>query len=113
MVFSGASAEAPPVGDDERPRGRAAIVALSAPWHYRAVRTPVVDALRPFVWLGARLYFRIRFEGVHHIPRSGPLLIVPNHVTYADPVLATHPGPPARPLHGVERPVPRSRASPG
>jgi len=43
------------------------------------------------VWLGARMYFRIRFEGVQHIPRSGPLLIVPNHVTYADPVLATIP----------------------
>jgi 1-acyl-sn-glycerol-3-phosphate acyltransferase len=55
------------------------------------VRTPVVDAFRPVVWLGARLYFRIRFEGVHHVPRSGPLLIVPNHVTYADPVLATIP----------------------
>jgi 1-acyl-sn-glycerol-3-phosphate acyltransferase len=55
------------------------------------VGTPVVDAFRPMVWLGARLYFRIRFEGVHHIPRSGPLLIVPNHVTYADPVLATIP----------------------
>ena len=55
------------------------------------MRTPVVDAFRPMIWLGARLYFRIRFQGVHHIPRSGPLLIVPNHVTYADPVLATIP----------------------
>jgi 1-acyl-sn-glycerol-3-phosphate acyltransferase len=43
------------------------------------------------IWLGARIYFRIRFEGTEHIPRSGPLLIVPNHVTYADPVLATIP----------------------
>jgi 1-acyl-sn-glycerol-3-phosphate acyltransferase len=55
------------------------------------VRQPVVDAFRPMVWLSARLYFRIRFQGVQHIPRSGPLLIVPNHVTYADPVLATIP----------------------
>ena len=55
------------------------------------MRTPVVDAFRPMIWLGARLYFRIRFEGVHHVPRSGPLLIVPNHVTFADPVLATIP----------------------
>ncbi|HUM17402.1 MAG TPA: lysophospholipid acyltransferase family protein [Candidatus Nitrosotalea sp.] len=53
--------------------------------------TPVVDAFRPMVWLSARVYFRIRFQGVHHIPRSGPLLIVSNHVTYADPVLATIP----------------------
>lgn len=49
------------------------------------------------IWLGARLYFRIRFEGVHHVPRSGPLLILPNHVTYADPVLATIPV--RRPVH--------------
>ena len=51
----------------------------------------MVDAFRPIVWLGARLYFRIRFEGVQHIPPSGPLLVVPNHVTYADPVLASIP----------------------
>ena len=55
------------------------------------MRTPVVDAFRPIVWLGARLYFRIRFEGVQHIPPSGALLVVPNHVTYADPVLASIP----------------------
>ncbi len=61
------------------------------PWHYPNVRTPVLDAVRPVVWMGARLYFGIRFEGVQHIPLSGPLLIVPNHVTYADPVLATIP----------------------
>ena len=61
------------------------------------MRTPVVDVFRPMVWFGARLYFRIRFEGIEHIPRSGPLLIVPNHVTYADPVLATIPV--RRPVH--------------
>ncbi|HKW95278.1 MAG TPA: lysophospholipid acyltransferase family protein [Methylomirabilota bacterium] len=55
------------------------------------MRTPVLDAFRPVVWLGARLYFGIRFEGVQHIPLSGPLLIVPNHVTYADPVFVTIP----------------------
>ncbi|HEY7252185.1 MAG TPA: lysophospholipid acyltransferase family protein [Methylomirabilota bacterium] len=59
--------------------------------------TPVVDTLRPMVWLGARVYFRIRFEGVQHIPPLGPLLIVSNHVTYADPVLATIPV--RRPVH--------------
>jgi 1-acyl-sn-glycerol-3-phosphate acyltransferase len=66
-------------------------------WHYLAVRTPVLDAARPFIRLGARIYFRIRFEGVHHVPPLGPLLIVPNHVTYADPVLATIPV--RRPVH--------------
>jgi 1-acyl-sn-glycerol-3-phosphate acyltransferase len=51
------------------------------------VRTPVLDTLRPFVRLGARLYWRIRLEGTQHIPTDGPLIIAPNHVTYADPVL--------------------------
>jgi len=51
------------------------------------VRTPVLDTLRPFVRIGARLYWRIRLEGTQHIPADGPLIIAPNHVTYADPVL--------------------------
>jgi len=51
------------------------------------VHTPVLNALRPFVRTGARLYWRIRLEGTQHIPADGPLIIAPNHVTYADPVL--------------------------
>jgi 1-acyl-sn-glycerol-3-phosphate acyltransferase len=55
------------------------------------VGTPFIDVLRPAIRLGARAYFGVRFEGVQHIPASGPLLIVPNHVTYADPVLVSIP----------------------
>jgi 1-acyl-sn-glycerol-3-phosphate acyltransferase len=55
------------------------------------VNTPVLDAFRPALWLGARAYFGVRFEGVSHIPRAGPVIIVPNHVTFADPVLASIP----------------------
>jgi 1-acyl-sn-glycerol-3-phosphate acyltransferase len=51
------------------------------------VGTPVLNAFRPFIHLGARLYWRIRLEGTQHIPPNGPLIIAPNHVTYADPVL--------------------------
>ena len=51
------------------------------------MRTPVLNTLRPFVRIGARLYWRIRLEGTQHIPADGPLIIAPNHVTYADPVL--------------------------
>ena len=51
------------------------------------MRTPVLDTLRPFVRLGARIYWRIQLEGVQHIPTDGPLIIAPNHVTFADPVL--------------------------
>ena len=61
------------------------------------MRTPVLDVARPVVRLGARLYFRIQFEGAHHVPATGPLLIVSNHVTYADPVLVTIPV--RRPIH--------------
>lgn len=49
--------------------------------------TPVLNAVRPFIHLGARLYWRIRLEGTQHIPSDGPLIIAPNHVTFADPVL--------------------------
>jgi 1-acyl-sn-glycerol-3-phosphate acyltransferase len=41
--------------------------------------------------LATRLYFRLRLDGVHHIPLDGPLLITPNHVTYADPPLVSIP----------------------
>ena len=61
------------------------------------MQTPILDAARPFVRFGARAYFGLRFEGVHHIPSTGPLLIVSNHVTYADPVLVTIPV--RRPIH--------------
>jgi len=57
------------------------------------VGTPVLNAVRPFIHLGARLYWRIRLEGTQHIPADGPLIIAPNHVTYADPVLICIPIP--------------------
>jgi len=62
-----------------------------APWHYRTVRTPILDVIRPAVRLGARAYFGTRFEGVHNIPLDGPLIIAPNHVTFADPPLVSIP----------------------
>ena len=55
------------------------------------MRTPVLDVFRPAIRLGARAYFGLRFLGAEHIPASGPVLIVPNHVTYADPVLVSIP----------------------
>lgn len=55
------------------------------------MRTPVLDTLRPFIRFGARIYWRIQLEGIQHIPTDGPLIIVPNHVTYADPVLVSLP----------------------
>ena len=51
----------------------------------------MLDAARPLVRLAARAYFGTRFVGVEHIPREGPIVIVPNHVTYADPVQVSIP----------------------
>jgi len=53
--------------------------------------TFVIAILRPFVWLFCRLVFRIRFQGVENIPERGPCLIVPNHITFADPIWITIP----------------------
>ncbi|HEV8308348.1 MAG TPA: lysophospholipid acyltransferase family protein [Methylomirabilota bacterium] len=56
-----------------------------------------LEILRPFVWLATRALFRIRFEGVEHVPAAGPVLLTPNHVSYMDPLLITIPV--HRPLH--------------
>lgn len=59
--------------------------------HDGSVRTSLLDLVRPLVWLVARVYFGVRFEGVHHVLLNGPLIITPNHVSYADPPLVTIP----------------------
>ncbi len=55
------------------------------------------DIFRPLVSILGRAYFGVRFEGVENIPGEGPLIIAPNHVTYADPPLVTLPL--RRPVH--------------
>jgi 1-acyl-sn-glycerol-3-phosphate acyltransferase len=55
------------------------------------VRTPVLDLFRPLVYGVSRLVFRLELCGTQHIPPHGPLIVVPNHQTYADPVLVTIP----------------------
>jgi 1-acyl-sn-glycerol-3-phosphate acyltransferase len=61
------------------------------------VRTPVLDVFRPAVHQLCRAYFGLELHGVEHIPADGPVLIVPNHQTYADPPLVTIPI--RRPVH--------------
>jgi 1-acyl-sn-glycerol-3-phosphate acyltransferase len=60
-------------------------------------RQPVIDAVRPAVHAACRAYFRLQLHGTPNIPREGPLLIIPNHQTYADPPLVTIPV--RRPVH--------------
>jgi 1-acyl-sn-glycerol-3-phosphate acyltransferase len=43
------------------------------------------------VWAAARAFLRIGFEGVRHVPRAGPVVITPNHVSFMDPILVTIP----------------------
>ena len=43
----------------------------------------VATLLRPVAWWG-----RLRFEGLEAVPGEGPLLVVPNHDSQWDPVLA-------------------------
>lgn len=55
------------------------------------LQTPVLDLFRPGVHALSRAYFGLRLIGTEHIPREGPVVIVPNHQTYADPPLVTIP----------------------
>jgi 1-acyl-sn-glycerol-3-phosphate acyltransferase len=57
----------------------------------------VLDLFRPGVHALSRAYFGLRLRGTEHIPSQGPLVIVPNHQTYADPPLVTIPV--RRPVH--------------
>jgi 1-acyl-sn-glycerol-3-phosphate acyltransferase len=61
------------------------------------VRTPVLDVFRPGFHRLCRLYFGLKLRGTEHIPASGPLIITPNHQTFADPPLVTIPV--RRPVH--------------
>jgi long-chain acyl-CoA synthetase len=40
-----------------------------------------------FVSLIMRVVYRVRVEGLHKIPKRGPILICPNHQSYIDPIL--------------------------
>jgi 1-acyl-sn-glycerol-3-phosphate acyltransferase len=61
------------------------------------VRTPVLDVFRPGLHRLCRLYFGLQFRGTEHIPSSGPLVITPNHQTFADPPFVSIPV--RRPIH--------------
>jgi 1-acyl-sn-glycerol-3-phosphate acyltransferase len=51
----------------------------------------VLDVFRPGVHAVCRAYFRLELRGTAHIPRHGPVVITPNHQTYADPPLVSIP----------------------
>ena len=47
--------------------------------------------MRPGIHRLCRAYFGLELSGVDNIPTSGPLIVTPNHQTYADPALVTIP----------------------
>ncbi len=55
------------------------------------MRTPIIDLLRPGIHGLCRAYFGLELEGLANIPVSGPVIITPNHQTYADPALVSIP----------------------
>ena len=55
------------------------------------MRTPLLDLVRPGFHRLCRVYFGLELSGVENIPTSGPLIVTPNHQTYADPALVTIP----------------------
>ena len=55
------------------------------------MRTPILDLARPGFHAFCRAYFGLRLAGIDNIPRDGPVIITPNHQTYADPPLVSIP----------------------
>jgi 1-acyl-sn-glycerol-3-phosphate acyltransferase len=55
------------------------------------VRTPLLDLVRPGFHRLCRAYFGLELAGINNIPASGPIIITPNHQTYADPALVSIP----------------------
>lgn len=55
------------------------------------MRTPLLDLVRPGFHRLCRAYFGLELAGLDNIPRDGPVIIVPNHQTYADPALVSIP----------------------
>lgn len=41
-------------------------------------------ALRFVIWILSHTLYRVRHQGLHHIPEEGPVLLVCNHVSYMD-----------------------------
>lgn len=41
-------------------------------------------ALKYFVWFVVRLLFRLEFQGLEHVPASGPVILVGNHTSMFD-----------------------------
>ncbi len=52
-----------------------------------SARFLAVEALRFALWLLTRLVYRVRIEGMENIPETGGVMLVSNHVSWADGIL--------------------------
>jgi len=57
--------------------------------------------IRFLCWISVTVLFRFRWQGADHVPAAGPLLVVSNHQSHLDPVLAGVACP--RQLHALAR----------
>lgn len=67
-------------------------VDLASHWARLAKAGP--GRMRPFLGFGhafchwfARIFLKFRVEGLEHVPRSGPLIVASNHISFWDPPL--------------------------
>ena len=51
----------------------------------------LIRLLRPVAFWWSRLCYRMEFEGVERVPKTGPIIFTPNHETYLDPIWVTIP----------------------
>jgi 1-acyl-sn-glycerol-3-phosphate acyltransferase len=57
----------------------------------------LIHLFRPALRVALHPFFRMEYSGVENVPRTGPVLLVANHVAYADPFWIGLPI--ARPIH--------------
>jgi 1-acyl-sn-glycerol-3-phosphate acyltransferase len=51
----------------------------------------LIQVIRPVARQWSSACYRMEFEGVEHVPTSGPVVFTPNHVTYLDPIWVSVP----------------------
>src|SRR5262245_2167327 len=45
-----------------------------------------IRIVRPIARWWARAAYRLEFEGVENVPKTGAVILTPNHVSYLDPI---------------------------
>ncbi len=53
----------------------------------RSLLDAFLDLVRWPLWLYFRLFYGLRVRGLEHLPRSGPVVLSPNHQTHYDGIL--------------------------